>query len=361
MATSLLPPTLDEGTVVNLIAKLQQTFYPPPSRGFTVRIGILWALTGAPRPSWTLTAIMYGFYELLYTGSFWRVYVLHRPQHAWNGIRSFDAVALFIGGWIISWTEAEASLLPSARLANAFFIGGGLLLLALNLGLAIASTVLANNLTQCYEELLAALEGLNQRLAGRFSVIAIMPAAIIAVNLGGLALARTLRAQINNSVELLVRADTHITDLPGQKEEVSEPAAVEIPLVPLASAALEADGNAVEPKEQRKASLTPSESSIRRDRRKSSFAPSECAGPRDRRKSSLTFSAIKQLAVQTDASGRATAARLQARKVLALQKAARDLQIVTLTITFISTCLLGLAIWVAWCAANDKVLRGGFA
>lgn len=155
-----------------------------------------------------------------------------------------------------------------------------------------------------------------------------MPAAIIAVNLGGLALARKLRAQINSSVELLVRADTQITDLPGQKEEVSEPVAVQIPLVPLANAALEADRNAEERKEQRKASLTPSESSLRRDRRKSSFAPSDRAEPRDRRKSSLTFAAIKQLAVQTDASGRATAARSQARKVLALQKAARDLQIV---------------------------------
>lgn len=193
MATSLLPPTLDEETVGDLIATLQRRFYPPPSRGFTVRIGILWALTGAcvphfvpplvdvltaqtqqhdtprsqlpsptcsaehraaemeepvacqsrrtagrvvcrpevsrllwsgidacplnlltalrnsPRPSWTLTAVMYGFYELLYTGSFWRVYVLHRPQHAWNGIRSFDAVALFIGGWCISWSGLQVS------------------------------------------------------------------------------------------------------------------------------------------------------------------------------------------------------------------------------------------------------------
>lgn len=51
MAASLVPPMLDEGSVGNLIATLQRSLYPRPSQGFTVRLGILWALTGAYVPS----------------------------------------------------------------------------------------------------------------------------------------------------------------------------------------------------------------------------------------------------------------------------------------------------------------------
>ncbi|GAA6000023.1 uncharacterized protein JCM10292_003587 [Rhodotorula paludigena] len=221
MAASLVPPMLDEGSVGNLIATLQRSLYPRPSQGFTVRLGILWALTGAlillalsylllhalrskerPRwkslwlvrvverpggsyvvmnclPVWALSAVAYGVYELLYTGLFWRVYVLQRPQNVMNGFRSFDGPALFVCGWTISWsglqsfllaTESDAFYLPSARLANALFVGGGLFLLVLNLGFAVATTVLADKIIQRYEDLLGALQALNERLAGRVPI-----------------------------------------------------------------------------------------------------------------------------------------------------------------------------------------------
>ncbi|GJN91951.1 hypothetical protein Rhopal_004979-T1 [Rhodotorula paludigena] len=261
MAASLVPPTLDEGSVGDLIATLQQTLYPRPSQGLTVRLGILWALTGAM----VLLALNY----LL-------LHVLRSKERPW---------------WRSLWIASP--------------------------------------------------------LVIQFSVVAITPAVVIAVNLGGLALARKLHAQIDESVALLMRADTIVTDACGHNEHVSKPVAVQIPPVPLANAVLEVERKAEEPTQPRMASLIPSKVIYKRDRLKSASAPSESAGPGDRQKLPLTFSEVKRLATQSDASGRPITARLQARKILALQKAARDLQIVSLIITFISTAILGFAIWLA--------------
>lgn len=209
----------------------------------------------------------------------------------------------------------------------------------------------------------------------QFSVVAISPALISAVNLGGLALARKLRAQIDDSVELLVQTDMHIADLPSHQEEMPRSVAVQIPLVPSTSAVFDADREAEDSTELHKTSLAPGEFIARRDRRS---ALSKFAGSGDRQRSLLTFSEVKRLATQTDAVGRTTASHLQAKKVLALRKATRDLQIVRLSmphyasisdkdsqntsiITFISTCLLGLGIWTVWCAVNDKLVNGDFA
>ncbi|BGP36161.1 hypothetical protein JCM10449v2_000059 [Rhodotorula kratochvilovae] len=413
---SLLPPTLDAQTVPNLITTLDLAFYPPPSAGFTARIGVLWALTGLyvllafhylwlhyqssterprrrslwlarlvdrpggrfivlnPRPIWTLTVVFYGFYELLFLGSFWRVYKLGRPQHAWMGIRSFNGVALFVGGWVISWSGLQAFLLAveteqpylSAGMANALFLGGGTFLVLLHVALAIATTIVSNRLFDRYVDLRGALVALQQSLNGRvptlidfipvqrpaeafaaagaaarapnvvmWSLTTLLAVAVIAVDLGGLALARKLRRQIRESVELLVHADAGSSGFAHATGETSGAApaiSVQIPFTGSAAA-----HNA------RKPSLTPSDAS---------------SGLRDKRKSSMTNSEVRNLALQRREGGGAAAARAQAKKVLALQKATRDLQAVTGNIAFISTCLLGMAIWVAYCSGMDKTTNG---
>ncbi|BGP44218.1 aminophospholipid translocase [Rhodotorula kratochvilovae] len=306
-------------------------------------------------PIWTLTVVFYGFYELLFLGSFWRVYKLGRLQHAWMGIQSFNGVVLFVGGWVISWSGLQA--------------------------LAIAITIVSNHLFDRYINLRGALIALQQSLNGRvptlidsilvqkpaeafaaagaaaracvlplpspsISMLTVAPSAqrrhvvlddpprrhVIAV---GLALARKLRRQIRESVELLVHADAGLSGLAHATGETSSAApAISVQIAFMGSAAAH---------DAREPSLTLGDAS---------------SGLRDKRKSSMTNSEVRNLALQRREGGGVAAARAQAKKVLALQKATRDLQAVTGNIAFISTCLLEMAIWVAHCSGTDKTTSG---
>jgi len=58
--------------------------------------------------------VIYSIYALLYEVAFWYVYGKQRQQSLYIGLRDFNTVPLFIGGWILSWSglQVRPSSLP---------------------------------------------------------------------------------------------------------------------------------------------------------------------------------------------------------------------------------------------------------
>ncbi|BGO88428.1 hypothetical protein NBRC10512_006993 [Rhodotorula toruloides] len=436
---SALPfKTLDNSTVPAMLALLDSKFYPTPSPGLTARMGILWALTGAyillslnylylhvkhsketpkwrslwlarfverpsgrflvlnPRPTWIAVVISYGFYELFATGMFWRVYYLGRHQDGWAGVRSYNGLALFIGGWCISWSGLQAFLLTTesndshllpAWLANGLLIGGGACLILLHIALAAYTTVLTEQLLNRYYALHEALAALNRRLAGatptiidllpiqtlfqpvdraakrlltpncvQYALIATLPLACLMVNIGGLALARKLRSQIKDSVSLLALQDTQHqgTQAAVSQNVLAEDFAFSDPVRRPSDFDTHSGFH-------RMVSI-PLTSVITRtmDENKRKLSVGVASDDSSKRKPSLTTNDVKLMARHGNTKG-GTAARSQARKVLALQKATRDLFAVTVCIMFITLSLFGYCIWVAWLAGTDRLYEGSWS
>lgn len=94
-----------------------------------------------PRPAWTCTVFSFGLFELACLCSFFYGYGPSRNLRAWLGVRSFIAVLLSAIGWITSWTGMQAFLVAveqekvylSASTANILFLGGGLVLVVVNI------------------------------------------------------------------------------------------------------------------------------------------------------------------------------------------------------------------------------------
>ncbi|GAA5856928.1 hypothetical protein JCM9279_003599 [Rhodotorula babjevae] len=374
----LLPATLDKDTVSTIIAALDDILYPPPTPGLEARIAVLLALTGLslifgvlylwlhyrstverprrrclwlvrrverpsgrylvinPRTALTSVVVSYGLYELAYVATFWAVYGLHMDQAVAIGIRNFNAIPLWLGGWILSWSGLQAFLVAveserkfmSARAANWLFIGVGTLLVSLNLAIVICTTVVTVRMYWQYLELREALVAINESLAGRVPTIldflplqdvgtAFLPAAssarttnivqgalapvfifpILAVNYGGLALAQRMRRQIRDNIELLESADR----------------------IGLSSRA--------------------------------------ALGFRKERKSDTSY--LRALAQQRPGEC-GTTTSMQARKILALQKAVTDLETTVGVIAFVATFELGAMILIAYTAASDRLVTGQY-
>ncbi|BGP21170.1 hypothetical protein Rt10032_c19g6156 [Rhodotorula toruloides] len=420
-----------------MLAYFDSKFYPEPSPGLTARMGVLWALTAIyillslnylylhvkhsketpkwrslwlarfverpsgrflvlnPRPTWIAVVISYGFYELFATVMFWRVYCLQRQQDGWAGVRSYNGLALFIGGWCISWSGLQAFLLTTesndshllpAWLANALFIGGGACLILLHIALAAYTTVLTEELLNRYYALHENLAALNRRLSGatptaidllpiktlfqpfgraakrlitpncvQYALIATLPLACLMVNIGGLALARKLQIQIKDSVSLLALQDTqhqgtHAAFSNVHAEDFASPDAGRRP----------SDFD-TQSGSHRMISI-PLANVITRttDENKRKLSVGVASDDSGKRKPSLSTNDVKLMARHGNTRG-GTAARSQARKVLALQKATRDLIAVTVCIMFIALSLFGYCIWVAWLAGTDLTYEGSWS
>ncbi|GAA5877123.1 hypothetical protein JCM8547_008965 [Rhodosporidiobolus lusitaniae] len=425
-----LPSELTASTVDDLIRQLTVAFYPRPSRGFEARWGVLMGITAAyilaqmvylvlyvrgstdgwgalwlirrverpsgrflvlnPRPTWMIP-LCYGLFELAYLALLYRVYESDQvSQKAWFAMRSINAPLLFMPGWLISFsglqsfliaTESNNSRSISAAWANSIFVGGGLFLFALNMGLGIASAVLGVSFWNSYVDLRSSLISIRTSLAGRvptlfdfapasapslafasandkwqalaiwqYAVISLLPAGCILINLGGLALARRLHVQIKESVDVLALVEARHTSL-------SKGA---IPLDDLGSGGATAS--------RRRSSAFPLDH-VNLDLEGGGGAglgggggDEERSGERevevDKRKPSLTTSEVKFLARQQDEEGNAAPTSEQAKKVLALQKAMRDLVVVSTTVLLIACAFLVEAILVAIWSGNESIYKG---
>ncbi|GAA6033691.1 hypothetical protein JCM8097_004384 [Rhodosporidiobolus ruineniae] len=404
MPTVSVPVVWTSSTLDDLLNQLDAAFNPPPSAGFNARWGILTGLTALymvlllvylglhvagtkdrprwkslwlmrfverpsgrflvlnPRPTWSIP-LLYGAFELAYLAVFFRVYRDHMSQATWFTLRGINAPLLFIPGWLISWsglqaflvsTEANNSRFVPAWLANWTFVAGGILIFAFELAYGIVSSVLGTRFWNRYQDLRDALLAVKQSTAGRaptltelaplavpferfstssdawerpavgqYAVTTLMPLACMLVNLGGLALARRLHLQIRDSVEVLALVEARRTSLTSTHKNG-------IPLEDLSSS-----------------------------RRRSSFAldlsrgggEGETSG--EKRKPSLTTGEVKFLARQTDEPSQA-----QARKVLALQKAMRDLVMVATTVATLSLAFTVNAILVAVWSGDEAIYKG---
>ncbi|GAA5906347.1 hypothetical protein JCM8208_003525 [Rhodotorula glutinis] len=387
--SSLLPATLDERTVSNLVEALDRAFYPTPSSGFTARMLILVALTVLciclvvcylwlhyqsstevpkrrclwlmrfvdrpsgrfllinSRPAWSWTILFYISYSIAFLAICWAVYARGMDQRAWIAMRAFNPLLLFLRGWSFTFANLQAFFVTieservfvSARTANALFLGGGAFIIIIELAVAIEATVFAELLWSRYLELRSSLVALDTALGGRvptlidfipiavpgeafaaaaeaarvhtivqFSVVAVMPAATIATNLGGLALARRLRRQVENSDRPIHDAlEPVLPDSSAlERGEVDEPP-------PVAGGQLQLERGAA------------------------------TRGPSALEKAD---SATARLALGRDQS-RALPTRAQARARLTLQKAANELLATSLSTAFMAVSLLGISIWFA--------------
>ncbi|GAA5974378.1 hypothetical protein JCM11641_005246 [Rhodosporidiobolus odoratus] len=222
----------------NLLSRLDSVCYPTPTPGLTVRWGVLVGLTvlyillGSgpsgrflvlnPRPTWVIWVIVYGFFEILLLVLFHRVYQHHDCQRAWLIARSLNAPKLFVPGWLISRSGLSAFLIAAesnearflpAWLANSLLVGGGLVLFAIDLSLAVASSVTGIRVYNQFVTLRAALVNLQSTAISQYAIITLLPAACLLVNLGGLALARRLHNQTSESVEVLAHVDARSATL----------------------------------------------------------------------------------------------------------------------------------------------------
>ncbi|BGP36138.1 hypothetical protein JCM10449v2_000036 [Rhodotorula kratochvilovae] len=329
---------------------------------------------------------------MLYLISFYRVHALHRPQTAWVVARVYNGMFLFISGWLAFLVAAESndSRFMAAWVANSVFVGGGLVLIFTHVGLGAANIVFDNQLTKRYRALRAALVALEASLGGRtptlldflpvqapaqaFSAAAdrsrpsgiamvaltgILALSCAIVNLGGLALARRLHLQIRESVELLALVDTTrfatTTAAAGGAQEtlapLPKPVAVDFP---------RARGDSLGAIAAPLAFWRRDGGGSRRGSGDSDATATTTKEHADERKSSLTLFEVKQLARMRDASGREPAGRMQARKVLELKKAERDLTVITSSVLVITTLLLGAIIYITYGTAKDAVTGGNW-
>lgn len=92
----------------------------PSLKGSRLRLGSLirpthTLLCYSPRPALTWVVVVYGTYELVFLAAFYRVYALGDRQVAYAGLRGFNALPFFLGGWVLSWSGLQARLSSSTR------------------------------------------------------------------------------------------------------------------------------------------------------------------------------------------------------------------------------------------------------
>ncbi|GAA5856926.1 hypothetical protein JCM9279_003598 [Rhodotorula babjevae] len=369
---SLVPTTLDANTIPALVAQLDATLYPAPTPGLLARMAVLWSLTGLtivlavlylylhyqntserprrrclwlvrlvdrpsgrflvvnPRPALAGIVVIYAIYALLYEVTFWFVYGKERGAYLYIGVRDFNQVPLFIGGWILSWSGLQAFLVAveserkflSARISNGLFFAGGALLMLAGVGIGVYTTIMTERILHRYDELRGALVALQRSLGARTPTLLdliplqapaqafassaegakragivqgcagpVLVLPIVISNIGGLALALRMRRQIRESIQVL------------------------------------ADGGAA----GRVATSAQSTTRVRIEGRD-----------------------VRAMARQRPGE-RATTTSTQARKVLALQKAVKDLLATTSVIAFVSLCLLVVVAWIAYSSAANKL------
>ncbi|GAA5906345.1 hypothetical protein JCM8208_003524 [Rhodotorula glutinis] len=408
---SFLPPVLTAQSVSQLIAGLDQAFYPTPSPGFTARIALLWSLNGACiilslfylwlhvksstetprrrclwlmrlvaradgrlialniRPTWVIVVLFYSTFNIVFLGFFYSVYELGDGQRALIGLREYNAIVLFIGGWLMTWANMSAFLLVvdreqpylAPRRANILFIGFGLFLVLGMAGVDTYTTILGLRLYDRYSALRTALVALNEKLDGRvptlldflplsglasafgaaadaqhipsvvqLSLINLFPLSILLVNLGGAALVVRLRRQIKENRGTLAQGQPV-----GQHEKSPAAVVVQLPLA-LAGSNASSYSGASDLEAQHPSSVSMGESS----------------------KSPSSSNDTRRPPCPPAHAGGSAAARAQARKILSLEKAANDMQAITMTIAGMCLCLMAMASWGAYCAATDKLSSG---
>ncbi|GAA5930417.1 hypothetical protein JCM3775_004386 [Rhodotorula graminis] len=362
---SLVPTTLDEHTVPNILAQLDATLYPAPTSGLLARMAVLWTLTGLsiivavlylylhyqntidrrrslwlvrlvdrpsgrfvvinPRPALTGVVIIYSIYALVYEGAFWYVYSTRCAQNLYIGVRNFNPVPLFIGGWILSWSGLQAFLVAveserkfmSARTANTFFIVGGTLLVLSSVGIGIYTTIMTVRILDRYNELRAALVELERSLGSR------VPALL-------------------DLIPLQLPAEAFVSAANGARRAgIVQGAAGPFLLLPIAISNIGGIALAIRMRRQIRESIKVLADGV------ATVAPSTTRARIDARE-------VRAMARQRPGE-RATVTTAHARKIMALQKAAKDLLATTSVIAFVSLCLFFVVAWIAWCSVTNKL------
>lgn len=62
------------------------------------------------RPTWSCVVLFYSCFNIVFLGFFYGVYELKDSQRAFIGLREFNAVVLFIGGWVMTWANMQVRL-----------------------------------------------------------------------------------------------------------------------------------------------------------------------------------------------------------------------------------------------------------
>ncbi|GAA5930436.1 hypothetical protein JCM3775_004391 [Rhodotorula graminis] len=335
------------------------------------------------RPIWCWTILFYTSYSIAFLAVCWTVYSRGIDQRAWIAMRAFNALFLFVCGWSFTFANLQAFFVAieservyvSARTANALFLIGGAIIIILELAVAIEATVFAEILWNRYLDLRGNLVALETALGGRvptlvdfipiavpgeafaaaaaaarmfvalvllrqmrvltltacshtivqFSVVAIMPTAIIVTDLGGLALARRLKRRIEESDDWA-------------------PDALE-PVQP-GSSAVERDG----PDEQ-----PPTSSEQLQLGRGAANCPARGLSALEK-----VDGATVRVALARDHT-KAAPTRAQTRARVTLQKAANELLATSLSTAFMAVSLLGVAICFACSAATGGLSSGKWA
>jgi hypothetical protein len=176
----------------------------------------------------------------------------------------------------------------------------------------------------------------------QYSVIALLPAAIIAVNLGGAFLALRLHSQISDSIDTLAHVEARNTALIGPSGGQSSKNS--IPLHDFSRIGASRRGSASPGLEVAALDHIDLDQTATKGVQQNET---------EARKASLTTGEVRFLA---KTEGGTTAE--QAKKVLNLKKAMRDLITVSLTITVVATAFFVDAILVAVWSGNESIYRG---
>ncbi|BGO98931.1 hypothetical protein RTBOTA2_000027 [Rhodotorula toruloides] len=334
------------------------------------------------RTTWTLSLVIWGGYSVAYSVIYWLVYAKEYSQRPLIVMRSFQGIPLYLGGWCVSWSGLQAFMLATESanevvlpvpVANTLFLAGGIVNVSIVIALATADTVYSLRLYDRYLVLVNALQSLEARLNGRtptiidlfplqaptqamldagaavrplstalFAFGTCMPIMCLLVNLGRLALVRKLRVQIRDSVNLIPLStdDGFLKSAgpvpPAQAHESASPAR---------QTARDSSLSGPSPSG---ASDGPLSIDLKRPSSSSSTDKSPIPSPRSAPRT-LSFGEVKRIAnrdLEKSAGQIVSPASLQARKVVELKKAERDLILVTHFLAIICAFLAGYLLWI---------------
>ncbi|BGP21162.1 hypothetical protein Rt10032_c19g6148 [Rhodotorula toruloides] len=331
------------------------------------------------RTTWTLSLVIWGSYALAYSIVYWLVYTKEYSQRPLIAMRSFQGIPLYMGGWCVSWsglqafmlaTESANEILLPVPVANTLFLAGGIVNVLIVMALATVDTVLSLRLYDRYLVVVSALQALEARLNGRtptivdflplqaptqamldagaaarplstalFAFGTSMPVICLLVNVGGLALVRKLRSQIRDSVNLIpLSTDDGFLKSAGRPAQPNDPA----------SPASQATPSSLESASPGVISDTPLSVRLKRPSSSSSGEKSPIPSPRSAPRN-LSFGEVKRIAnrdLEKSAGQIVSPASMQARRVVELKKAERDLILVTHFLAIICAFLAGYLLWI---------------
>ncbi|KAK4057514.1 hypothetical protein OIO90_001583 [Microbotryomycetes sp. JL221] len=296
----------------------------------------------------SIMSIIVGAVSIAYLSDVYNVYVDKGSQTNTSAWRAYIFLPLFAHGWIISWGGLQALILTTdhkhgplmtARVANALFVGGGIILTAVGVVCGTFFMRAGDSLYNEYRQIVDPLRQLKYEWQGEISpdhaemiangymaVVAkwrsyfktgtwvyiiigvLLPGSVLLINISSLNLTRIMQAHIDAKKE-------HLSGLPNTTDPESGIVTISSP-------------------------FTSDESSV-----------SEIATTSPKRP--LRNQEVRALA--TKASG---LLRDHALQVLALQKAKKDLALISTSVGLISLILMGYVVIIGIMCATGRFMTG---